>query len=155
MVRAGAAGGNNLPREGVVLLGPATGARGAAALPTPGEEEAGGQRPPPISSPRGRGSACQQQAPRGCRADAAARGGAKEETAPQDGGDRAMPGEPHFAPRGVVLADLPAGSSPRPPRPVFILPSPNASFHSSRIFLSSGFSFFYRGLRAPFLYRLT
>nr|ABA94276.1 retrotransposon protein, putative, unclassified [Oryza sativa Japonica Group] len=36
MARAGAVGGNNLPREGVVLLGPATGARGAAALPTPG-----------------------------------------------------------------------------------------------------------------------
>nr|CAD40911.2 OSJNBa0088K19.12 [Oryza sativa Japonica Group]CAD41025.1 OSJNBb0086G13.5 [Oryza sativa Japonica Group] len=54
MARAGAAGGNNLPREGVVLLGPVTGARGAAALPTPGGR--GNRRiPPPHLLPEGAG----------------------------------------------------------------------------------------------------
>nr|CAH67173.1 H0211B05.10 [Oryza sativa] len=85
-------------RRGSCFWAPRWGPGGQPPCRRPGEEEAGGY-PFPISSPRERGGACQQQAPGGCRADIAARGGAKEEAAPQDGGDRTMPGKPYLPPK--------------------------------------------------------
>nr|AAR06377.1 putative retrotransposon protein [Oryza sativa Japonica Group]ABF96345.1 retrotransposon protein, putative, unclassified [Oryza sativa Japonica Group] len=116
MARAGAAGGNNLPREGVVLLGPVTGARGAAALPTPGGR--GNRRiPPPHLLPEGAGRCvpaagarrvlCRRRSPRGSEK----RSGSARWGGPNHAGETSSP------PQGGRLADLLAGSSPRPLRP--------------------------------------
>src|SRR5512144_848508 len=116
MARAGAAGGNDLPREGVVLLGPATGARGAAALPTPGGR---GSRRVPLSHllPEGAGrcvpAACARREP--CRRRSP-RGSERRNGSARWGGP-SHAGGTSSRPRGGRLADLPAGSSPRPPQP--------------------------------------
>src|SRR5512141_1710957 len=115
MARAGAAGGNNLPREGVVLLGPATGARGAAALPTPGGR--GSRREPlPHLLPEGAGrcvpAAGARRVPRRRRSP---RGSERGNGSARWVGSRHAVGT-SSRPQGGRLADLPAGSSPRPSR---------------------------------------
>src|SRR5512141_178623 len=136
MARAGAAGGNNLPREGVVLLGPVTGARGAAALSTPGGR--GNRRiPPPHLLPEGAGRCvpaagarrvlCRRRSPRGSEK----RSGSARWGGPNDAGETLSP------PQGGRLVDLLAGSSPRPLRPYSFS---QGEFSLTRFFLSSGFS---------------
>src|SRR5512141_2523643 len=139
MARAGAVGGNNLPREGVVLLGPATGARGAAALPTPGGR--GSRRVPlPRLLSEGAGrcvpAAGARRVPRRRRSP---RGSERRNGSARWGGS-CHAGGTSSRPRGGRLADLPAGSSPRPPRPYLFSHLPRRVFTHPFLFV---FLFFF------------
>lgn len=110
MARAGAAGGNNLPRKGVVLLGPATGARGAAALPTPGGR---GSRKEPLPHllPEGAGRRVPAAgARRGPRRRRSPRGSGRRNGSAR-WGEQNHPGETLFPLQGGRLTDPLAGSS--------------------------------------------
>src|SRR5512141_2512809 len=131
MARAGAAGGNNLPREGVVLLGPAMGARGAAALPTPGGR---GSRKEPLPRllPEGAGRRVPAAgARRGPRRRRSPRGSGRRNGSARWGGQN-HPGETLFPLQGGRLTVPLAGSSHAHRGRIHSL---NASFHSSILFV--------------------
>nr|CAH67965.1 OSIGBa0142I02-OSIGBa0101B20.8 [Oryza sativa] len=95
------------PGTGSCFWAPVTGARGAAALPTPGGR--GNRRiPPPHLTPRGGGAVrASSRRPEGAVPTSQPRGGAKKEAAPQDGGTEPCRGN---------LISPPRWSFNRPPR---------------------------------------